>query len=89
MAEANGSNVSRIGKLEGDLNEAITKRQNIKELVRSQLGLSEVSEESLSSFAKNVDEGLKLDNQTLQDKLAELQNNYELQNIFEHIRLRT
>jgi len=77
MSESNHSNITRIGKLEGDLNEAITKRQSVKDLVRTHLGLSEVSEDSLSSFAKNADEGLKMDNQTLQDKLAELQTSYD------------
>jgi len=77
MSESNHSNVTRIGKLEGDLNEAITKRQSVKDLVRTHLGLSEVSEDSLSSFAHNADEGLKMDNQTLQDKLAELQTSYD------------
>lgn len=77
MSEVNTSNVSRIGQLEGDLNTAISKRQNIKELVRTHLGLSEISEDTLASFASNADEGLKLDNQTLQDKLMELQGSYD------------
>jgi len=76
MVETNKANVAKIGQLETDLGTAIQKRQSIKDLVRNQLGLSEISEDSLKSFANNADEGLKLDNATLQQKLEELTNNY-------------
>ena len=75
--DSNSDNVKRIGSLETDIHKAVEKRQSIKDLVRTQLGLTDVSEESLSSYANGVDEGLKSENTALQERLIELQDKYD------------
>jgi len=72
--EANQANVERIGTLEGELNEAIKKKSKVLDLVRKNLGVTEVSEEALSQFAKDPDEALKADKEALQAKLEEMNN---------------
>ena len=75
--ENNTANVTRIGTLETELTDAVARRKNLHSLVSKTTGLNELSEEALTRFAQNADEGLKLDNETLQTNLAELQGRYD------------
>ena len=70
--DANQDNVERIGGLESKIREAIDKKDRVLKLVRENLGISEVSEDTLSQFAKDPDEALKADKEALQTKLGEM-----------------
>ncbi len=73
----NNANVERIGTLENELSDAVGRRKTLHALVSKVTGLTELSESNLSNFAANADDSLKLDNETLQGKLAELTNSYD------------
>ena len=73
--EANGENVKRIGYLETKINEAVEKKDKVVGLVRNNLGITEISEETMKRFAENGDEAIKKDNEALRMKLEETQTN--------------
>jgi len=73
----NTANVERIGTLETELTDAVARRKNQASMITKTTGLTEISEEALTKFASNADEGLKADNETLQSNLAELQSRYD------------
>ena len=71
-------------KLEVVANESKEKRDNIKKLVKSGLGITEISEESLASLKLNADETIAKERDELafkleeqQGKVAEVTNRYE------------
>lgn len=71
------SNVDRIGVLESELSGAIARRKDLHGLVSRVTGLNELSEDNLTKFASNADEGLKADNETLQANMAALKDSYD------------
>ena len=75
--ETNQTNVDRIGTLETNLNDAVDRRKELHARVSKATGLTDLTEDALNSFAKNADEGLKADNETLQANLLKLQGDYD------------
>ncbi len=73
----NTANVGRIGTLETELSDAVGRRKKLHDIVSTATGLNELSEENMTKFAANADEGLKADNETLKGNLAELQGRYD------------
>ena len=72
----NETNVQKIGELEVASSTLRGDIKGFKDMVRNVTGLTELSEVNLQKFAGGADDGLRADNQTLQDKLEELTNNY-------------
>lgn len=70
------SNIERLGSLEKDLQGAIKKRDNTKNIVKNKLGVEDVSEETLESFLANIRENadgtIKAENQKLSQIVEEL-----------------
>jgi len=73
------ANQTRVSGLEGKIAEAIGKKDKVMGLVRDNLGISEISEDTLKSFVGNADEALRAEVTGL---LAERQDReHEIDNI--------
>ena len=72
IVEANQSNIGRIGGLESKIAEAISKKDKVMGLVRENLGINEISEDSLKSFAGNADAAVKADMEQLRETINNL-----------------
>ena len=72
LTETNVRNAERIGGLELKRDEAVDKAKRVMGLVRENLGINEISEDSLKSFVGNADEALRNDIGQLKSTLQEV-----------------
>jgi uncharacterized protein (DUF885 family) len=67
-------NVEKINYLETETKKLVDQRQELKQMVRDTLGISELSKEALERVAKSADEAIIADNKALQEQLRQMEN---------------
>lgn len=64
----------RVTALEVELSDAIDRRKNLHKIVSDATGLTDITQEALTSFAANADNGLRLEIEKVKTKLTDSEN---------------